>query len=315
MIEAEGKERKRAAGGDRKSEEYRLSSIDDKRSADYTHHGTSVAIAAKSVGISPTSVTSMKRIKGEAPELFEKVSAGEIPIHQATVALGYEGTGKKKLRRYIAVDTSDMLTVLALGSSVLSLLISGVLIARQISTARQANALPILIELTQEFQSEEFQRAERYARRILPKEHLPNLGISELPEEARLAVTRVVSLYITLGAYVNFKIADEAIVVMLYGSAADRTWTTLEPYIEREREIRDDPIIRGYPDGFATFFEDLVWRIRRNQPHAKAYNVRRHRLTDQDDGPGKITVSLTSFASFFRRLSSHLRALICSLCL
>jgi hypothetical protein len=85
LLEAEAKERQRAAGGDRRSEA-KKSVVEiipqpilepDERNPPARDEAASLAEA------NPRYVSDAKRIKEEAPEVFEKVKAGEINIPAA----------------------------------------------------------------------------------------------------------------------------------------------------------------------------------------------------------------------------------------
>jgi hypothetical protein len=168
-----------------------------------------------------------------------------------------------------------VLNIVTLVLSVISLLTSAYLLWRQTGTMRNTNAIPIVVELTQAFISPEFQRAEHYVVSELANEHSPKLGCSKLPEDARNAVQTVISLFISFGSFVALGIADEKHVVSLFGYRADRAWKALEPYIKTERELR------GEDHPFARFFEDLVWRTRKNSPWTEAYNLNLGQVSEE----------------------------------
>jgi hypothetical protein len=177
------------------------------------------------------------------------------------------------------MDASTLLNILALAVSFISLTASGLLAMRQTLMLRRANELPIFVDLTRDFRSPEFQQAQDYVLNELDSQHLPGPGdgISNLPLDARKAVSTVISFYITLGAYVAFGLADEKIVIQLFGYRAGQSWNALEPLILREREIRQG-------GAYASLFEDLVCRNRRY--HGKTV-IRTFRLATQrkEDNP------------------------------
>jgi hypothetical protein len=120
------------------------------------------------------------------------------------------------------MSASDILSVVSLVVSLVSLLTAARLAVRQSALMRHANELPIFIELTQEFRSPDFQHAEEYVLRKLATEHSPDLGISNLPEDAKVAVSTVLTFFSTFGAYIAFGLADEKIVVAIFGYRANR---------------------------------------------------------------------------------------------
>jgi len=167
------------------------------------------------------------------------------------------------------------LNIVALVVSAISLITSALLVWRQIGAMRDTNELPIIVDLTQEFRKPEFQRDEHYVVSSLAGEHPASLGCSNLPEEARIAVQNVISIFISLGAFVALNIAEERSVVSLFGYRADRAWRALEPYIREERRLRGG-------DPFARFFEDLVCRTRENAPWPVKYQVRLRQLPEPE---------------------------------
>lgn len=171
------------------------------------------------------------------------------------------------------MDESSILIIISLIISLVALLTAALLAIRQSILMRHTNELPIFIELTQEFRSRDFQRAEEYVLNQLAAEHSADLGISGLPEDAKAAVTTVLIFFNTFGAYVYFGLADEKIVVSLYAYRANRAWVALEPYIFAERRFRND-------DYHVSFFEDLVCRIRDNWPPGVKYHLDEQRLDD-----------------------------------
>lgn len=168
-----------------------------------------------------------------------------------------------------------LLNIVALVISILSATLTVVIAFRQSGLTRHTNELPILVELTQEFRSTDFQQAEEYILSQLAEEASPEVGTSGLPADAKHAATTVNSLFISFGAYIVFGLADEKIVVSLFGYRADRLWRVLEPYVMAERALR------GNDNNYCNFFEDLVCRTRDNWPVIEGYGIEVQHLNDQ----------------------------------
>jgi hypothetical protein len=168
------------------------------------------------------------------------------------------------------MNSASVLNILAVAAAFAALAVSAVVAIRQIRLLRQTNEMPIFIEMLQEFRSREFQSAERYIINALG-EHPPNKGVLHLPEEASWAITTVQSFFGTLGSLIIYDIVSEAEAVSTLGYRANRLWTKLEPYIERERQIRGD-------DDYAKFWEDFVCRVRTNWPPEQHYKIVVRRL-------------------------------------
>ena len=69
MYEAEAKERQRAAGGDRKSDEYQKSDVPTLEQA--IPEPKSIERAASAFGVGKQYIADIKRIEREAPEVFK----------------------------------------------------------------------------------------------------------------------------------------------------------------------------------------------------------------------------------------------------
>lgn len=171
--------------------------------------------------------------------------------------------------------------VLALAVSLLALVVSVFTALRQTKMMRHANQLPVLVELFQEFRSTEWQRAETYVLRRLRAEHDPEMGCSALPDDAKIAVNKVIGFFSGFGIFVYRKMADESLVVPLIGYRASRAWDALEPFIRRERQIR------GSGDRYANMFEDFVWRVRRHKSLDASYGLHPKTLPDPDSDQEK----------------------------
>jgi hypothetical protein len=98
-----------------------------------------------------------------------------------------------------------------------------------------------------------------------------------LPKDAKIAVATVQSFYTALGAYIAFGLADQKIVISMFGYRANMAWVSLEAYVREER------ILREY-DGYSMFFEDLICRIREYWPLSKAYKIDLEQIHDPKNG-------------------------------
>lgn len=170
------------------------------------------------------------------------------------------------------MTASLVLSVIGLIISLAATGISVFLVGRQIRFQRHANEVPITISLGQEYRSEEFQRAQNYVLDSLSAKHTIELGVSALPVPDRDYVLRVVSFYTWLGGLVFFDLIDKEIIIGLLGNRIDRTWRVLEPYILREREVRNIP-------DFLVFYEDFVCRVREHGLAVNRYRSKLRRLT------------------------------------
>lgn len=164
-----------------------------------------------------------------------------------------------------------VLNIIAVVVAFIALAVSVMFAVRQIAIMRQANQMPVFVNLIQEYRSPEFQQAEYYIMHKLAAENRRNDGILNLPFEARSNATRVLSYFGTLGSLIIYGILEEVMAVSTLGFRADHLWVELEPFVTKEREIRGN-------NDFAKFFEDVVCRIRANWPPEEHYGITIRRL-------------------------------------
>lgn len=171
------------------------------------------------------------------------------------------------------MNSSLIFSIAGLFLSIVAVAISTVFLFRQTTFQRHANQIPISVNLAREYRSIEFQEAQDYVLSSLATDCDPSLGFSKLPDDSRTPAYKVASYFTSLGSLVVHGMADERFVVSILGFPADRSWSVLEPYIVSEREIRNDV-------DFLAFYEDLVFRVRKNRPLAVAYGFKLNRVTD-----------------------------------
>ncbi|GAA1502444.1 hypothetical protein GCM10009677_37610 [Sphaerisporangium rubeum] len=167
---------------------------------------------------------------------------------------------------------------LALILSAAALVVSLVMAMKQVAIMRGSNQLPVLVELFQEFRSEDFQRAEAYVIERLAQENDPAVGMTGLPEEARVAVNKVVGFFSGFAYFATRRMADESLVIPLLGYRANRAWQALDPFIRRERELRGDS------DRYACLYEHFVSRIRANMPLDTSFGLRLQTIPPEEPG-------------------------------
>jgi hypothetical protein len=170
-----------------------------------------------------------------------------------------------------SMNASMLLNVIAVVVAFVALSVSVIFAMRQTAIMRQANQMPVFVNLIQEYRSQNFQQAEHYVMHKLATENTPGDGVLRLPFEARCAATTVLSFFGTMGSLITYGILKEDIAVSTLGFRADKLWMELEPFIIKEREGRSD-------NDFAKFFEDFVYRARTNWPPEEHYGFTIHRL-------------------------------------
>ncbi len=170
------------------------------------------------------------------------------------------------------MNSSSVFNVIAVVVAFGALAVSLIFAIRQTRIMLRANQLPVFIDLIREFRSESFQQARYYVLHRLGSENSSEKGMSGLPDEARLAAATVMSFFSVFGYLVVAKIISEQSAIATLGFPANELWEKLQPFIMTERKIQDD-------NSLSCYFEDLVWRIRKNWPLEKHYNnLKIHRL-------------------------------------
>lgn len=169
------------------------------------------------------------------------------------------------------MDSSIALNLIAVAVAFIALAGSVIFAIRQIAIMRQANQMPVFVDLIQEYRSADFQHAEHYVIDNLAKERALNDGVAALSPNAKYCVTAVLSFFGTVGSLIAYGILQEDIAVSTLGFRADKLWVELEPFIAKERDVLGD-------NDFAKFFEDFVCRVRANWPPEEHYGITIRRL-------------------------------------
>lgn len=148
-----------------------------------------------------------------------------------------------------------MLAVVAVMISMAALTISSVISSRQLRSMRNANHLPVAIELlTRDYGRPDFQRSERAMLEQLASID-PSAGISGLPEPLLSKSLQVINFYDSIGILVSFGCVDEELVLTTINYRIRRIWESLEPFIRAERDLQQRP--------YLDFLEDLAARAHR----------------------------------------------------
>jgi hypothetical protein len=160
-------------------------------------------------------------------------------------------------------DPPVLVALSASGVTVVALLASIVVSRRQLRLARQANALPAVVQLFEDSRNElwgarEFVNNSSFVAAGFPVDD----GFDGLPEE----VKRLAWYYDQLGALVAHDIIDVELVSGYIGGSMRMTWERLRPYIETERRRRASS---PDPMRWQEYFENLAALIDESPP-AKA---------------------------------------------
>ena len=147
--------------------------------------------------------------------------------------------------------TSNLLNMAAIIISLIALMISSYFAIRQSLATKQANQIPVFIDLFKDARNPEFRDRERSLWQDLNKND-PSLGFSGLPREKRHDAEIVCSYYSTLAYCVTIGIAEHDLAVIPVHYRLLKTWEAVYPFVVAERKIRSDG------GSFLTLLEDFV---------------------------------------------------------
>jgi hypothetical protein len=152
-------------------------------------------------------------------------------------------------------DLSAILNVIAALASVAAVLTSTFLATQALRYSKNANHMPVIIELFKEHRSTEFRRKEQYVWREIPRQDSTK-GFSGLPRKAKIYATDVALFYLMIGYLSEYKISDPELLALQVQYRLLKTWQVIEPHVREER------ILRGGEYTFLNTLEVFVERVR-----------------------------------------------------
>jgi hypothetical protein len=166
------------------------------------------------------------------------------------------------------------MAVASLVISLAALLVAMVAAFVQLRVSRQANDLPVLVELFSEHRTKRLSDARTFVFRELNGFDLTR-GLAGLPEDKRDLVRDLAWYYDNLGVLVTHGHIDLAPVSGYLGVAASNVWRALEPLINAERVARAGS---GDPRRWQEYFENLVCLVQELPPDRARREQRRWRV-------------------------------------
>jgi hypothetical protein len=176
--------------------------------------------------------------------------------------------------------TSSLLNIAAIILSLAAVAISSYFAIRQSLAAKQANQIPVFIDLFKDARNPEFRDRERSLWQDL-NEHDPSLGFEGLPKGQRHDAEIVCSYYSTLAYCVTIGIAEHDLAVIPVYYRMLKTWEAVYPFVVAERKIRNDG------GSFLTLLEDFVAEAKLTDIHSLEKEASRrafprlHKLTEK----------------------------------
>ena len=141
--------------------------------------------------------------------------------------------------------------------AVLLSIIALVLTIRQhrisLSASRDSHTRTLLLSLSAEYRSDDFQQSEYYVLHRLASEFGPEAGLSDLSPEARTHVCRVGHHYGDYGMLMMLPTADRPQILSYVHGRVQRAWRLLQAYAEVERTLSCDT------EAYWSYFENLAF--------------------------------------------------------
>jgi hypothetical protein len=153
-------------------------------------------------------------------------------------------------------NVSSILNIVAAFASVSAVVTSSYLAVQALRYNRNANHMPVIIELFREHRSEAFVRKEQFLWRAMPLQD-PSKGFSRLPRKTRAYATDVALFYLMIGYLSEYQISDPELLALQVQYRLLKTWEAIEPYVRKER------ILRGGEFTFLNTLEVFVERVRK----------------------------------------------------
>lgn len=159
------------------------------------------------------------------------------------------------------IGLSNTIAAIALGISLTTAALGYFFGRRQALTARQANQVPVLVDLFREHRSEKLAATREFLRAFDSTEIDAGLGLAALPADKRVSVRELMWFYDNLGVLVAHGIIDLEPVAGYLGGSVMAYWNKLAPLIAGEREQRRRAA-NPDPDRWQEYFENLAVLVR-----------------------------------------------------
>jgi hypothetical protein len=147
-----------------------------------------------------------------------------------------------------------LLNVIAALASVAAVITSTFLAVQALRYSKNANHMPVIVELFKEHRSEDFVRKEQYVWREMPRQD-PSRGFSRLPRKVRSYATDVALFYLMVSYLSEYGISDHELLALQVKYRLLKTWEVIKRHVEQER------LLRGGEYTFLNTLEVFVQRV------------------------------------------------------
>jgi len=161
---------------------------------------------------------------------------------------------------------SAILNLIAALATVAAVLSSTFLAIQALRYSRNANQMPVIIELFKEHRSAEFLKKEQLVWQEMPRQN-PAKGFTGLPRKTRSRATDVALFYLMIAYLSEYRICDQELLALQVQYRLLNTWHSIEPYVRQER------ILRGGEYTFLNTLEVFVARVRALDSDAIAHRM------------------------------------------
>jgi hypothetical protein len=173
-----------------------------------------------------------------------------------------------------------LISAVAMTISIVALGVSTIISTAQARSMRQANNLPVMIELLiKEYINDDFASRERLVFESIGQT-ASDLGFEGLPEPLRTATYNVAWFYNATGNIVALRAVDERMFVGGINYRIRRAWSAMEAHIEAERRNRGMPFLDGFEHlaarAFASDPEYLQRKLKFQKVTADAKRIDAH---------------------------------------
>jgi hypothetical protein len=121
----------------------------------------------------------------------------------------------------------------------------------------KSNSLPVASAAFNEFRSQGFRDHLIKVWSDTPSD-VPEGGFEALPDNWRESAYQVACFFEYLGSLVAYDLVPEDLILGVSSNAVVRSWRTLEPFIQKERQHRQAYASAGLSSNFVSHFEHLA---------------------------------------------------------
>ncbi len=150
---------------------------------------------------------------------------------------------------------SAILNFIAALAAVAAVLSSTFLAIQALRYNRNANHMPVIIELFKEHRSAEFLKKEQLVWREMSRQN-PVKGFAGLSRRTKSCATDVALFYLMIAYLSEYRICDQELLALQVQYRLLKTWQAIEPHVRQER------ILRGSEYTFLNTLEVFVERVR-----------------------------------------------------